>query len=470
MEVKKSDEWFAFKNVVRVRTHQEQIEKKVFHGVVSSPKGSIMVLCMVVPGLHDSIELDALRRDFLGVQVGQRVKITPSAVSSSIQKITRIQVGASRMTEEGGSSFFISIDDVRKALAEMTEGVPLMESYPIMLLVKGVPVRLIVRSMSLPDPKISTHGIIDTKTTLVKVIDEGLSSVSPLKKQHQRKTLDLSMLEEGCLEKAGIGGLPKGTADVLKRAFISRTIDPEKAKSLGIRHCRGILLYGPPGTGKTLIARRLGQLLGCASVRVVNGPELTNKYIGETERMIRELFEVPGGDTKSSSSKGGNGELHMVILDEMDAMFKARGSGLSSQYADSWVNQMLAKMDGVESCDNIIFIGLTNRKELIDSALLRAGRFGVHIEVSEPSQEGREEIFKIHTAKLRDNNHLSSDVDLHELSSDRLSGGFTGADIEAVVGDAIMKAMIRDGGSADNMMITREDLVESCIEKMLSRM
>mgnify|MGYP002132552127 FL=1 len=447
MEVKKSDEWFAFKNVVRVRTSQPM--EKVFHGVISSAKGSMMTLCMAIPGQHDSIELDALRRDFLGVQIGERVKVTPSLVGSSIQKITRLHIGVSRMITGGPS---ISIDDVRKVLGEMTEGVPLMELYPMMLLVKGIPVRLIVRKMSLPDPKMSTHGIIDPEVTLVKVIDEGLTLSS---KRYQ--TVNLSMLEEGCLEKVGIGGLPKGTADILKRALISRTMDPEKVKSLGIRHCRGILLYGPPGTGKTLIARRLGQLLGCLSVRVVNGPELTNKYIGETERMIRELFQVPVSTQ--------NGGLHMVILDEMDAMFKPRGSGLSSHYADSWVNQMLSKMDGVESCDNIIFIGLTNRKELIDGALLRAGRFGVHIEVSEPSPQGREEIFKIHTARLKD--HLSPNVNLHELSSDRLSGGFTGADIEAIVGDALMKAMIRDG---DNMMITQEDMIDSCIEKMLSRL
>lgn len=454
MEVKKSDEWFAFRNVTRIRTSQPMGEK-VFHGVVSSAKGSMMVLCMAVPGNSDSIELDSLKRDFLDVQVGQRVRVTPSAISPSIQKIVRLHVGASRMIT-GGASPFISIDDVREVLGEMTEGIPLMESYPIMLLVKGTPVRLIVKKMSLPDAKISTHGIIDPKTTLVKVIDEGLS----ITLKRRKKTIDLSMLEEGYLEKVGIGGLPRGTSDVLKRALISRTMDPEKVKSLGIRHCRGILLYGPPGTGKTLIARRLGQLLGCASVRIVNGPELTNKYIGETERMIRELFQLP-------ETAKGTGELHMVILDEMDAMFKARGSGLGSHYADSWVNQMLAKMDGIESCDNIIFIGLTNRKELIDGALLRSGRFGVHIEVSEPSSEGREEIFRIHTAKLESCGYLSSDVDLHELSSDRLSGGFTGADIEAAVGDAVTKAMIRD---PEDMVITRDDLVESCIEKMLSRL
>jgi vesicle-fusing ATPase len=139
---------------------------------------------------------------------------------------------------------------------------------------------------------------------------------------------------------------------------------------LGIPHVKGILLFGPPGTGKTLIARQIGKLLNGREPKVVNGPEVLSKFVGETEKNIRDLFADAEAEQKS---RGDESELHIIIFDELDAICKARGSTRDGTGVhDSIVNQLLTKIDGVEALNNILLIGMTNRKDLLDEALLRA--------------------------------------------------------------------------------------------------
>ncbi len=137
-------------------------------------------------------------------------------------------------------------------------------------------------------------------------------------------------------------------------------------------------------------------MLRCQEPKIVNGPEIMSKYVGETEKNIRELFEDAVQEQKE---QGEESQLHIIIFDEIDAICKQRGSVSSGTGVhDSMVNQLLSMIDGVNALNNVLVIGMTNRLDLIDEALLRPGRFEVHIEVSLPDEKGRADIFKIHTA------------------------------------------------------------------------
>lgn len=238
----------------------------------------------------------------------------------------------------------------------------------------------------------------------------------------------------------GIGGLDKEFSDIFRRAFASRIFPPGLAEKLGIQHVRGILLFGPPGTGKTLIARQIGKMLNAREPKVINGPEVLNKYVGQSEENIRKLF---ADAEKEQKEKGDESGLHIIIFDELDAVCKQRGSGAGggTGVGDSVVNQLLSKLDGVDQLNNILLIGMTNRKDMIDEALLRSGRLEVHMEISLPDEAGRAQILKIHTTKMRENGKMARDVDLAELA--RSTRNFSGAEISGLVKSASSFALQR---------------------------
>lgn len=240
-------------------------------------------------------------------------------------------------------------------------------------------------------------------------------------------------------EDMGIGGLDDQFSTIFRRAFASRIYPPREIERLGITHVKGMLLYGPPGTGKTLIARQIGKMLNAVEPKIVNGPEMLNKYVGGSEENIRKLFKDAEAEFKE---KGDESNLHMIIFDELDAVFKQRGSrGDGTGVGDNVVNQLLAKMDGVDSLNNILVIGMTNRKDLIDSALLRPGRFEVQLEIPLPDENGRRQIFKIHTASMVKAKKLNNDVNLDELAA--RSKNFSGAEISGLVKSAASFAINR---------------------------
>ena len=225
----------------------------------------------------------------------------------------------------------------------------------------------------------------------------------------------------------GVGGLDTEISNIFRRAFTTRLYPTAYLEKYGIHHVKGILLYGPPGTGKTLIARTLANALNVAEFKVVNGPELFDKFVGETEKKIRDLFANAEKDQKENGDEAG---LHVIVFDEIDSICKARGTVTSGTGVnDSAVNQLLTKIDGVEALNDIIVIGMTNRKDLIDEAILRPGRLELHIEVNLPDEKGRLQIFNIHTKKMRENKVLDDDVDLPKLA--KMTKNYTGADIEA---------------------------------------
>jgi len=250
-------------------------------------------------------------------------------------------------------------------------------------------------------------------------------------KASNRRPAANSIIQPGFkFEDMGIGGLDSEFSTIFRRAFASRIFPPGLVEKLGIQHVKGLLLYGPPGTGKTLIARQIGKMLNAREPKIINGPEVLNKYVGQSEENIRKMF---ADAEKEYKEKGDESGLHIIIFDELDAVCKQRGSGGGggTGVGDSVVNQLLSKLDGVDQLNNILLIGMTNRMDMIDEALLRPGRLEVHVEISLPDEKGRSQILNIHTEKMRTNKVMDTDVDLEELA--HLTKNFSGAEIAGLV-------------------------------------
>ena len=206
----------------------------------------------------------------------------------------------------------------------------------------------------------------------------------------------------------------------------------------------GVLLYGPPGTGKTLLARALAGETDVNFVRV-DGPEIIDRYVGESEKAIRKVFERARQSAPS-----------IVFFDEIDALVGTRGE--SHEVTERVVSQLLTELDGMSENPNLVVLAATNRKDQIDPALLRPGRLDTHVLVQEPDVDAREKILEVHAR----GKPLADDVDLAELAADL--EGYTGADIEALVRDASMKA-IREVATAYEPEQANERADEVVIER-----
>lgn len=214
----------------------------------------------------------------------------------------------------------------------------------------------------------------------------------------------------------GIGGLDEVLAQVKRRVWVPLAAPPSLLKELGINPVRGLLLYGMPGCGKTLLARSLGKILSPARpITVVSGPEIMDKFVGSSEANLRAIFDNPPEiydtyriGTKDNGAALEKVALHVIILDEFDAMARTRGGrgggdqGDAGVARDSVVNQLLAKMDGVDPLVvPTLVIGMTNRRSLIEPALLRPGRFEVQIEVPRPKTAAqRISILNVHLKNM----------------------------------------------------------------------
>ena len=312
------------------------------------------------------------------------------------------------------------------------------------------------------------RGILTNQTGISFYKDA--SSPIKLKGSTKRAAANAIIAPDFKFEDMGIGGLDSEFSTIFRRAFASRIFPPGLIEKLGIMHVKGMLLYGPPGTGKTLIARQIGKMLNAREPKVINGPEVLNKYVGQSEENIRKLF---ADAEKEYKEKGDESGLHIIIFDELDAVCKQRGSGAGggTGVGDSVVNQLLSKLDGVDQLNNILLIGMTNRKDMIDDALLRPGRLEVQIEISLPDEFGRQQILKIHTAKMKENKVMQGDVDIGELAA--LTKNFSGAEIAGLVKSATSFAFNRHikvgtmaGVSEDvtNMKVNREDFLNALSE------
>ncbi len=219
-----------------------------------------------------------------------------------------------------------------------------------------------------------------------------------------------------------VGGLEEVKKE-LKEAIEWPLKHPNMFKRMGIKPPRGILLYGPPGTGKTLLAKAVATESE-ANFISVRGPELLSKWVGESEKGIRETFR-----------KARQAAPCIIFFDEIDSIAPRRGSYLGSSVTETVVNQILTEMDGLEELKDVVVIAATNRPDMVDPALLRPGRFDRLIQVGVPDKETRKKIFEVHLRKVP----IAKDVKIEKLAEK--TENYSGADIQAVVREAAMNAL-----------------------------
>jgi len=287
-------------------------------------------------------------------------------------------------------------------------------------------------------PKINVDEDIPTELLdELKVIredfDEALKHVEP---SAMREVL----VEVPDIHWSDVGGLGE-VKEELKEAVEWPLKFPDIFQRLTTKPPKGILLFGPPGTGKTLLAKAVANESECNFISI-KGPELLSKWVGESEKGVREIFR-----------KARQASPSIIFFDEVDALVPRRGSySGSSHVTESVVSQILTELDGLEELKDVVVIGATNRPDMMDTALMRPGRLERHIFVPPPDDEGRKQIFKVY---LKDEEGvLAKDIDLDSLVAE--TKGFVGADIEALVREAKLYA-IRDfiskmGGRSESEM------------------
>jgi len=228
-----------------------------------------------------------------------------------------------------------------------------------------------------------------------------------------------------------IGGLEE-VKEELREAVEWPLKIPEVFERMGIHPPKGILLFGPPGCGKTLLARAVANESE-ANFITIKGPEVFSKWVGESEKAIREVFR-----------KGRMAAPSVIFFDEFDSLVPRRGLGYGdSGVSERVISQLLTEMDGIITLENVVVIAATNRPDIVDPAVLRPGRFDRLIYVPEPDQNARLEIFKIYTKGMP----LTKDVDLVQLAS--TTKNYSGADIEALCREAALNALRKDIGSKE---------------------
>lgn len=271
-----------------------------------------------------------------------------------------------------------------------------------------------------------------------------------LERLPQPEVEDLLLEEVPDVRYSDIGGLDnqiEQIADAVELPFLHQDLFAE----FRLPAPKGILLYGPPGCGKTLIAKAVANSLaqkvaektgadkGRSYFINIKGPELLNKYVGETERQIRLVFQ-------RAREKSEEGWPVIVFFDEMDSMFRARGTGVSSDMESTIVPQLLAELDGVEGLTNVIVIGATNREDLIDPAILRPGRLDVKIKIDRPNKESARHIMSMYVDQ-------EIPIDEYEIESAR---GNVEAAIEAMVGVAV-EAMYSPSAENEFLEVTYQN-------------
>lgn len=257
---------------------------------------------------------------------------------------------------------------------------------------------------------------------------------------------DLVLEEVPDIAYEDIGGLTE-QIEMIQDAVELPFLHPELFQQYELKPPKGILLYGPPGCGKTLIAKAVANSLAKKTAQKsgigdgrsyflnIKGPELLNKFVGETERQIRVIFQ-------KAREKASEGTPVIVFFDEMDSLFRTRGSGVSSDVENTIVPQLLSEIDGVETLENVIVIGASNREDMIDPAILRPGRLDVKIKIERPDAQAARDIFKI---------YLTREIPIHESTVAQF-GNIDAAIVEMI--DAIVDRTYADSQENEFIEVT----------------
>ena len=336
-----------------------------------------------------------------------------------------------------------------------TRGMPLAEGVSIEKLAEithgyvGADLEALAREAAMSAlrkilPKIDFEMAEIPYETLMK-LEVGMNNFLEAMKEIEPSAIREVFVEVPDVKWSDVGGLE----DIKKR--LMETVEwplkyAELFKKADTNPPKGILLYGPPGTGKTLLAKAVASESGVNFISI-KGPQLVSKYVGESEKGIREIFR-----------KAKQASPCILFFDEMDAVVPLRSGGDSSHVSERVISQFLTEMDGIEELKGVLILGATNRLDLVDKAVLRPGRFDLLLELPIPDEKTRLEIFKIHTK----GKPLDSDVDLKELVG--VTDKFTGADVESAVRSASILSM-RDFLEKEKGKISEEKLKSFTIKK-----
>uniref|UniRef100_A0A8C5C879 Vesicle-fusing ATPase n=1 Tax=Gadus morhua TaxID=8049 RepID=A0A8C5C879_GADMO len=418
------------------------------------------------------------QRKWAGLSIGQDVEVTSYKFDKSRQYVGSILLEVDFLQKKNVDSSPYDSDKMAAEFLQSFSNQAFSAGQQLAFSFSDKLFALVVKNMEAMDPSILKGegnsgkkqkidiGLLNGNSQVIFEKAE-TSSVTLIGKAKTRESRQSIINPDWNFERMGIGGLDKEFSDIFRRAFASRVFPPDIVEQMGCKHVKGILLFGPPGCGKTLMARQIGNMLNAREPKIVNGPEVLNKYVGESEANIRKLF----ADAEEEQKRlGANSGLHIIIFDEIDAICKQRGSMAGSTGVhDTVVNQLLSKIDGVEQLNNILVIGMTNRPDLIDEALLRPGRLEVKMEIGLPDERGRVQILNIHTAKMREFKLLASDVDVKELAAE--TKNYSGAELEGLVRAAQSSAMNRhikasatvevDMEKAEKLLVHRNDFLAS---------
>uniref|UniRef100_H2YXP3 Vesicle-fusing ATPase n=2 Tax=Ciona savignyi TaxID=51511 RepID=H2YXP3_CIOSA len=406
-----------------------------------------------------SIGFSMIQRKSAYLGIGQKIRVSVYKPTEVVEEVS-FEVDFFRRQQAQPVSTFNTDEMANIFLRQFLEcNHSLMEKQQFLYIIDGVHLLFTVTELKTAgNSNLQGHkiGIFVDKTKIMYEACPESSISLTAGKQRNRKGRSNIINPDFDFQKLGIGGLDEEFKEIFRRAFASRVLPPDVIERMGAKHVKGILLHGPPGCGKTLMARQIGKMLSAREPQIINGPEILNKYVGESESNIRKLFEAAEEEQKKL---GMNSGLHIIIFDEIDAICKQRGSvsGASGVH-DTVVNQLLSKIDGVEPLNNILVIGMTNRPDLIDDALLRPGRLEVKKEIGLPDEDGRLEILNIHTEKMVQSDMLETDVDLREIA--KLTKNFSGAELAGLVGAAQSCAFVRHTKAGNKVEVDLETIDE----------
>ena len=374
-------------------------------------------------GETGTVQMDGILRKNAGVGIDDKVLLRPAAVKDA-ESVVLAAAGAEAEDDR---------TDLMSLLKTQLDGYPVLQGNLI---------------------RVRTPGFASREYQVAGTVPEGPVRI------HKGCTLRLSTggsVKKDCrITYEDIGGLEKQIRKI--REMIELPLKyPEVFRRLGIEAPKGLLLYGPPGTGKTLIARAVANETDACFIHV-NGPEIINKFYGESEAKLREIFESAAKNAPS-----------IIFLDEIDAISPKR-ENVNGDVEKRVVAQLLALMDGINDRGQVIVIGATNIPNAIDPALRRPGRFDRELEIGIPDQKGRLKILEVHTRQMP----LADDVSLVRLSE--LTHGYVGADLQSLCREAAMSALrgflVRNElcqhgcpeSEIDGLRITMDDFMHSMSE------